>query len=138
MCSRLGGSSLTLLPSRIGPSILPSSVRPRHAEHVLPDIRHDEVVVDRGRAVEARLAELPLDVVFLREAVAAMAVDAGVAGGDGRFGGEVLGHVGLRAARDASVEHLGGLGAHESGGLDRMCAFAIGNWTPWLAPIGLP
>src|SRR2546425_12866817 len=64
--------------TRLGSFMGVSSVRARHAEDVLPDIGHDEVVVDRRRAVQARLAELALDVVLLGEAVAAVAVDAGV------------------------------------------------------------
>src|SRR6266542_667477 len=39
-----------------------SSIRPRHAEDMLPDIGQDEVVVHRRGLVQTRLAELALDV----------------------------------------------------------------------------
>src|SRR5262249_58440191 len=73
----------------------------------------DEVVVDRRRLVEAALAELPLDVVFLGIAVATVTVDARVASLPRRLGAEVLRHVGLAAARLPGVEERRRLVAHE-------------------------
>src|SRR5215472_15846136 len=70
-----------------GPLSSVSLVRSRHAEDVFADVRHDQVVVDRGRAVEAGLAEFPLDVVLLGEAIAAVAVDARIARLDGGLRG---------------------------------------------------
>ena len=42
------------------------SERARQAEHVLGDVRQDQVGRDRRHLVEPRLAELALDVVFVR------------------------------------------------------------------------
>src|SRR6266540_2556723 len=94
------------------------SIRARHAEHVFPDVCHHQVVVDGRGLVEARLAELALDVVLLGEAVAAVGVDAGIGRVPCRLRRQVLGHVGLGTAGQAGVEELGGLGAHEVAGLD--------------------
>ena len=54
--------------------------------------------------VEARLAELAFDVVFLGEAEAAVGLQAGLGGGPRGLGGEQLGDVGLVAAGLAGVE----------------------------------
>src|SRR5207247_2436949 len=64
-------------PARSVPSAH-MSVRTRHAEHMLRQVGEDQVRGDRRHLVEARLAELPLHVVLLREAEAAMGLDAGV------------------------------------------------------------
>ena len=53
--------------------LLVASVRPRHAEHVLAEIGEDQVGRDRRDLIEPRLAPFALDVVFLREAEAAVA-----------------------------------------------------------------
>src|SRR5262245_6882233 len=71
------------------------SIRAGEAEDVFADVGHDQVVVDRGGLVEPGLAELALHVVLLGITVAAVSVDAGVAGVPGRLGRQVLGHVGL-------------------------------------------
>jgi G3E family GTPase len=55
-----------------------SLVRARHPEHVLADEGEHEVVRHRRDRVEPRLPELPLDVVLLGEAEAAVRVQAGV------------------------------------------------------------
>src|SRR5262245_53139383 len=89
------------------------SVAAWHPQHVLAHVGEDEVVVDRRRLVEPALPELPLDVVFLGVAVAAVAVDASVAGLPRRLGAEVLRHVGLAAAGLPGVEERRRLVAHE-------------------------
>src|SRR6202022_2941245 len=66
--ARLRGSDL----ARLSPG--GRSVGPRHPEDVLAHERQHQVVVDRRGAVEPRLAELALDVVLLREAVAPVGV----------------------------------------------------------------
>ena len=75
------------------------SERPREAEHVLGDVREDEVSRDRGDLVETRLAEFALYVILGVEAVAA----EGLKGGVGRLprgvGGQELRQVRLGAAR---------------------------------------
>src|SRR5262245_66610550 len=95
------------------------SVAPRHAQDVLADVGLDEVVGDRRDLVEPRLAELALDVVLLGEAEAAVRVDAYIGRLPGRLGGQVLGHVGLGAARLLAFEARARLPAHQVGGLDR-------------------
>src|SRR5262245_33050725 len=74
-------------------------VRAWHAEHVLTEEGEHEVVRDGRDAVEARLAELSLDVVLLRKAEAAVGVEARVRRRPRRLRGEQLRHVRLRAAR---------------------------------------
>ena len=49
----------------------------RHAEHVLAEVGEDQVVRHRRDLVEARLAELSLDVVLLGKPEAAMGLHAG-------------------------------------------------------------
>src|SRR5215470_11277961 len=120
-----------------GPLSSLSLVGARHAEDVLAHVRHDQVVVDGGRAVEAGLAELPLDVVLLREAVAAVAVDAGVSSLDGRLRGEVLGHVRLRPAGDPRVEELGRLGTHQIRRLHGHVGLGDGELHALIRPDGL-
>ena len=56
------------------------SVGLREPEHVLPDERLDEVVADRSRLVEARLSELPLQIVFRREAEATVGIHRRIRG----------------------------------------------------------
>ena len=73
-------------------------------EHVLAEVGEHEVVRDRRDRVEPRLAELALDVVLLREAEAAVRVEARVRRLPGRLRGEQLRHVRLGAARLARVE----------------------------------
>src|SRR6058998_3416281 len=106
----------SLYSGHVGPDL---SITSRHPEHVLADVREHEVVVDRGRLVEAALAELALDVVLLGVPVATVAVDAGVARLPRGLGAEILRHVGLAAARLARVEQRRRLVAHELGGVGR-------------------
>src|SRR5688572_9771477 len=70
-----------------------------HAEDVLAEVGEDEVVRDRCDRVEAGLPELALDVVLLREAPAAVRVEAGVRRRPGGLRGEQLGHVRLGTRR---------------------------------------
>src|SRR4051812_22404448 len=46
--------------------------RARHLEYMLPDIREDQVRRDRRDLVEPGFAEFPFDIVFGREAIAAV------------------------------------------------------------------
>src|SRR5688572_24906788 len=78
----------------------------RQAEQVLADVAEDEVGGDRRDLVQAGLAELALDVVLVREAEAAVQLDAGVGRLPARLGGEVLRHVRLRAAGLVRIEQL--------------------------------
>src|SRR5262249_56367765 len=93
------------------------SVRARHSEDVLADVRHHEVLVHGRGLVQTRLAERALDVVLFGVAVAAVAVDTRVAGLPRRLRGEEFRHVGFGAARLARVEQRGGLITHQRGGL---------------------
>src|SRR5688572_5339137 len=70
----------------------------RQSQHVLGDVAEDQVGRDRSDLVQPRLAELALDVVFAREAEAAVHLQAHVGRLPARLGGQVLGHVGLGAA----------------------------------------
>jgi hypothetical protein len=86
-----------------------------HSEHVLGQIGKDEVRRDRRDLVEAGLAELALDVVFLREAEPAMRLDAGLGRSPGGFGGQHLGHVSLLAGRLTRLEQAAALAHHQLG-----------------------
>src|SRR4051812_48508218 len=79
------------------------SVGARQAEHVLGQVGENQVRRDRRDLIEARLAELALDVVLLGEAEAAMGLDAGIGRLERGVGGEHLGHVGLRARVGAAL-----------------------------------
>jgi hypothetical protein len=70
---------MTAMPSN--GRILVSSVRAWQAEHVLRDIRQDQVGRDRRDLVQPGLAELALDIVFAGEAETAVELQAGI----GRF-----------------------------------------------------
>src|SRR3954470_16665734 len=60
-------------------SIAPgTSERTRHAEHMLRDVRQNQIGRDRRNLVQARLANFPLDVVFVGEAASAVGLHAGV------------------------------------------------------------
>src|SRR3954470_17355298 len=85
----------------------PRSVAAREAEDVLAEVGEDQVVRDGGDGVEARLAELALDVVLLGEPEAAVGVEARVRGLPRRLRGEQLREVRLRAARLALLEEPG-------------------------------
>src|SRR5207244_1412654 len=102
-----GSAGRGAAPARAG------SVGAGQAEHVLAHVGEHEVLADGRGLVEPRLPELPLYVVFLGVAVAAVAVDAGVSGLPRRLRRQVLGDVGLGPAGLARVEERGGLVAHQ-------------------------
>src|SRR5687767_15812116 len=93
------------------------SVGLRQTEDVLRDVGEHEVVVDRRDLVQARLAELALDVVLGREAEATVGVQTHVRRLPRGLRCEQLGHVRLGAARPAGVEEARTLPAHEVRGL---------------------
>ncbi len=97
----------------------PELVRTRQPEHVLGDVREHEVGGDRRDLIEARLAELALDVVLLREREAAVGLHAHVGGLPRRLGGELLRHVRLGAARLAVLVQLARALDHERRRADR-------------------
>src|SRR4029434_2464146 len=82
-------------------------------EHVLRDVVEDHLLGDRRDLVEAHLAPEPLDVEFLRVAVAAVSLQRDVAGLEARLGRQELGGVRLRAAGPPVVEEPRRLHAHE-------------------------
>src|SRR3954451_16369360 len=106
----------------------PRSVAAREAEDVLAEVGEDQVVRDGGDGVEARLAELALDVVLFGEPEAAVGVEARVRGLPRRLRGEQLREVRLRAARLALLEEPGCLVAHQVGGLDRGVCLRNREW----------
>src|SRR5581483_4922407 len=95
---------------------LSRSVRAGESEDVLGDVGEDEFLADRGDAGEAGLAEVALDVVLGGVAEAAVRLDRPVGGEEARFGGEVLGQVGLFAAGQPGVDEAAGFPDHEGGG----------------------
>src|SRR4051794_1419057 len=92
-----------------------ASVGAGEAEDLGGDEARDQVVVDGRDLVQARLAELALDVVFVDEAVAAVGVEADVGRRPARLGAQELGHIGLGAAGLPGVEATRGLVAHQVG-----------------------
>ena len=106
---------------------------------MLAEVGQHEVVRDGRDRVEARLAELALDVVLRREPVAAVRVEAGVRRLPRGLRGEQLRDVRLGAARLAARRRARPPGGARGRPPRRAaCARAIGNCTPWLAPIGRP
>src|SRR5579884_371986 len=93
-------------------------VRPWESQNMLGDVGKDEVRRDGGNLIKAGLAELALDIVLGREAIAAEGLDRGVGGFPGGFGGKMLGHVGFGTAGLSAVEALGSVVAHQIGGAD--------------------
>src|SRR3954447_9692824 len=81
----------------------PSSIRFRHAEHLLGNKAENELRADRGDARDQRFPQVALDVIFLRISEPAMRHDRLLAGMEAGFGGEVFRGVGGRAAWHALV-----------------------------------
>src|SRR5262252_7592662 len=88
-------------------------------QNVLRYIAEHEVGGDRRDLVQARLAELALDVVLLGEAKAAMSLQAGIARLPRCLGGELLRHVGLGPAGLARVVQARRASDHERRSLGR-------------------
>jgi hypothetical protein len=74
-CKSYSAPAIMRLPSRVH---ITWENDARQTEHVLAEIGQDQVRRDRRDLVEARLAELALDIVFLGEAEAAVGLHAGV------------------------------------------------------------
>src|SRR5690606_22787890 len=109
-------SAMTVMPSR--GLVMEASERAGQAEDVLRDVAVDQVGRDRRHLVEARLAELALDIVLVREPEATVRLQADVRRLERRLGGEVLRHVRLGATGLVRIEQLARAKAHEVGGLD--------------------
>src|SRR5688500_590172 len=91
------------------------SKRSRHAQHVLADVRQDQVRGYRRHLVEPRLAELPLDIEFSREAESTVRLQADVRRFPRCVGGKQLRQVRLGAAGLLRVEEVGRVIAHQVG-----------------------
>src|SRR4051794_16142784 len=91
-----------------------SLVRLWQAENAFRDIAEDQLRRDRRDPSHQRFAQVTFDVVFGGIAVAAVGHHRLLAGVEARFPGEVLGGVGLGAARLARVVERGGLEGHEA------------------------
>src|SRR4051794_1628876 len=119
-CSR----ATTVIPSKgrirshSGQKALLALERARHAEHVLSDIRQNQVGRDRRHLIQARLAEFALHVVLAREAEAAVKLQAGVRGFPGCLGSQIFRHVGLSTAGPMRIEQLAGAPTHKVRGFD--------------------
>ena len=68
-----------------------SSVGFRQTERALGDIAKDQFAADRRYSGDENLAQIPLDVILLGVAHAAMRHDRGLAGVESSFTGEILG-----------------------------------------------
>src|SRR5439155_1812860 len=82
-------------------------------EHVLREVVEHHLLRDRRDLVEPDLAPEPLDVKFLRVAVAPVGLQRDVAGLEAGLGRHQLGGVRLGPARPPAVEEPGGLQAHQ-------------------------
>src|SRR5579859_6024078 len=107
----------TVIPSR-GRGTVAGSERAWKSKHMFGDVGEDQIRRDRRHLIEARLAELTLDVVFAGETESPMRLQAHVRGLPGRLGGQILRHVGLSTAGLVSIVELAGLEAHAARGLD--------------------
>src|SRR5215217_7585064 len=103
-------------------TVMPSSgsilERPRQTQDVLGDVGEDQVGRDGCYLVEARLAELALDVVLGVEAVAAEGLHRDVRRLPGGLRRQELRQVRLRSAGRSLLEEGGGFLDHERGRLD--------------------
>src|SRR5712691_6909366 len=120
------GESKTVPPGRKWPAFRqmesprPSaSIRARQLKHVLGEVAQDEIGRDRRDLVQARLAELALDVVLLGEAESAVGLQAHVARLPRGFRRELLRHVRFRTTGLVALVELRGALDHERGGLGR-------------------
>src|SRR5712691_7578257 len=114
-----GGSSRGRSVPPYGNPRAAASVGAGQAQHVLGEVAQHEVGRDRRDLVQARLAELALDVVLLGEAEAAVGLQAHVARLPRGFRSELLRHVRFGAAGQALIVERGGALDHERGGLGR-------------------
>ena len=109
------------------------------AEDVLGDVGQDHLLADRGDAQQAGLAEVALDVVLGGVAEAAVGLHGAVGGEEPGLGGEVLGDVGLLAARQAGVDQRRPPRAPSASAARSLAwASASGKAMPWFLPIGRP
>src|SRR3546814_11423237 len=81
-------------------------------------VAQDQIGADRRDLIEARLAELALDVIFIGETETAVRLDAHVGGVPARLRREHLGHIRLGSAVGAGIEQARSLVDHQSGGGD--------------------
>ena len=88
------------------------------AQRLLRDEAQDQVRRDRRNPHDQRLAQVALDVEFLGVAHAAVGHQRGFARLEARLAGEILGGVGLDAARLAGVVERGRLERHQVGGFE--------------------
>src|ERR1700674_1331942 len=103
-------TAMTISPS--SGSIFFFSVGTGHAQHVLGEVRQNEIGRDRRHLIEPGLAEFAFDVIFFRKAETAMGLYAGVGGIPGGIGRQHLGHIGLSAAIEPGLVFAGGLPHH--------------------------
>src|ERR671912_676993 len=101
-----------------------------HAENVLTNIGENQVVGHRRDHKDAGLAELPLYVIVLPEAVATVRLEGGVSRIPRSFGGKELRHVGLRAALLALVKEARGFEPQHAGRLYRSVGPRDGELNP--------
>src|SRR5215831_9084449 len=107
-----------ILVVAIAASFRSRSVALGQPEHVLRDVIEDHLLRDRRDLVEAHFAPEPLDVEFLRIAVATVGLQRDVARLEARLGCQQLGGIRLGAARPPVVEEPRRLHAHEPGRLE--------------------
>src|SRR5581483_4848389 len=94
-------------------------VRLRQPEHALGDVAQDELAAHRRDAPDEGFAQVALDVVFARVAVAAERHHGLLAGVEARLAREVLRRVRFRAAGLAAVVERRRLERHEVRRLER-------------------
>ena len=114
-----------------------ASVRAGQPEDVLGDVGEDQLLADRGDALQAGLAEVALDVVLGGVAEPAVGLHGPVGGEEAGLGGEVLGDVGLLAARLARRRSASAASRIISSAARSLAwASASGKAMPWFLPIG--
>src|SRR2546421_10130809 len=99
----------------------------RKPEHVLREVGEDEIGGDRRHLVQARLAELALDVVLGGESESAVGLQTHVGGFPRGLGGKVLRHVGLCTAGLVLVEEIASLRSEER----RVGKECRSRWSPY-------
>src|SRR5881392_1791332 len=114
------------------------SVGPWHAQHMLPNVRQHQVIIDGRCLVQTGFTEFSLDVILGGKAVAAVAIETSISCLPGCFSTEVFGHIRLGPAWFPSIEHGRGLEAQEVCGFDRHVGLGNGKLHTLVRTNGFP
>src|SRR5687767_10925672 len=116
IAGRDAGTNSMLRIKRVGRGIFNSPLeRSRHPQHVLANVRQDQIRRDRRDLIQACLAEFPFHVVIGGKSKTAERLQTHVRRLPRGIGGEQLRQVGFGTGRTALVEEPGRFVAHQIG-----------------------